>query len=278
MKITLITPVYNGEGSIERTIKSILSQNYDPLEYIIIDGGSTDGTLDIISRYRSSVSIVISEKDKGIADAYNKGIKLASGELIGIIASDDELTRDALKILARLYDGHSDVISGSIIRKNQERYKIVRSDENLERLRTYTSLAHPATFIRKDAYDKYGLYSLQYRCAIDRELLLRFFVKGASFQIIDHPFTIFNVGGISTYDPIKNAYPEDKKISIAYGKNILCAEMFFWRSVIRFYIYKALKCIAANTPVVDRLYKKYNHSKAFLSKAEMKDYMIDQGG
>lgn len=278
MKLSIITPVYNGEKTIEKTIMSILAQNYDGLEYIIVDGGSTDGTLEIIKKYEAFISNIISEKDEGIADAYNKGVKLAGGELIGIIASDDQLTRGALKALAEQYDACSDVVSGSLIRKNQRRCKLVKSDKNLEQLRTHTSLAHPTTFIRKDAYEKYGLYSLKYHCAMDRELLLRYFVSGASFQIIEYPLTIFNVGGISTYNPVKSAYPEDRQISIEYGMGKIHAGILFWKAVSHFYICKGLKGIMANIPAFRFFYQKYNNSKVFMREEEIMYFVNEWNG
>lgn len=89
MKVSVITVCYNSANTIEKTIKSVISQDYGDIEYIIIDGGSNDGTLDIIDKYKDKISILISEPDKGIYDAMNKGIRIASGEIVGMINSDD---------------------------------------------------------------------------------------------------------------------------------------------------------------------------------------------
>jgi len=177
MLISIITPVYNAEKSIEKTILSILRQKNTIDQYIIIDGGSTDKTLKIISKYKDKIDILVSEKDKGIADAYNKGVKLATGDLIGIIAANDQLINTAIKKLKTNYDGFSDVICGNLIEYNGERFIRRYSDPNLKQLTTRTSLMHPATFIKRKAYLKYGLYSLDYKCAIDRELFLRYYKK-----------------------------------------------------------------------------------------------------
>lgn len=94
IKISVITITYNSEETLEDTIKSVISQEYDNLEYLIIDGGSKDHTLDIVQKYRDKIAVVVSEPDNGISDAFNKGIKLASGEIIGIINSDDLLLQE----------------------------------------------------------------------------------------------------------------------------------------------------------------------------------------
>ena len=102
-KISVITVVLNNKSTIEETIKSVLNQKYPNLEYIIIDGGSTDGTLDIINKYNEQIDYLKSEKDLGIYDAFNKGLKIASGDLIGFINSDDIYTENCFKILKEYY-------------------------------------------------------------------------------------------------------------------------------------------------------------------------------
>ncbi|MCL4512119.1 MAG: glycosyltransferase [Bacteroidetes bacterium] len=241
MRITIITLSYNAEKTIERTILSVLRQKEENVEYIIIDGGSEDKTLEIISKYRDRIDIIISEKDRGRADAYNKGINLATGELIGIVAADDQLIDHALEKLKRNYDGHSDVISGNIIEYNAERYLRRRSDQNLNNLSIRTSLMHPATFIRKEAYLKYGKYSLQYVCAQDRELLLRFHKRGATFQIVDTDISLFRCGGISTENPCKYAYPEDARISMEYGTSVFKAKSYLYRAVLQYQVFSIIK-------------------------------------
>lgn len=237
MQITIITPSYNAEKSIEKTILSVLRQKDSNLQYIIIDGGSTDKTLEIISKYKNKIDIIISEKDKGIADSYNKGINLATGDLIGIIAADDQLINYALNKLRINYDGHSDVVCGNMIEYNGNRYIRRYSDPVINNLTTRTSLIHPATFIKKEAYLKYGKYSINYKCAIDRELFLRFYKKGATFQILDFDISFFTCGGISTANPIKYAYKEDAQISIKYGTPIFKAKLYLYKAVLQYYAF-----------------------------------------
>ena len=118
VKISIITITYNSERTVEETLKSVISQAYPNLEYIIVDGASKDKTLDVVAKYKDSIARIISEPDKGIADAFNKGIRMATGDLIGIINSDDLLLPGALRKMAESYDGDPDSV---------ERHEIVRS-------------------------------------------------------------------------------------------------------------------------------------------------------
>ncbi len=114
-KVTIITVAYNAQATIEATILSVLAQSYKSLEYIIIDGGSTDGTLQIIKKYEDKISKYISEPDKGIADGFNKGIALATGDWIGMINADDQYTPNAVEVMMNNISKHDDVCCGNII-------------------------------------------------------------------------------------------------------------------------------------------------------------------
>ena len=113
-KISIVTITYNSENTVEETIKSVISQGYPNLEYVIIDGASTDGTLDVVSKYSDRIAKIVSEPDKGISDAFNKGIKHATGEIIGIINSDDILLPGALQAVADAYEEGVGVYRGNI--------------------------------------------------------------------------------------------------------------------------------------------------------------------
>lgn len=202
-KISVITITFNSAATLEETILSVTSQDYPDLEYVIIDGGSTDGTLDIIRKYQDKIQIVVSEPDRGISDAFNKGIARATGEIVGIINSDDIMLPAALQKVADLYDPKVDVYSGHILFWDVETGETFPSypDVAFDTLRLQYNVAHPARFIRKDAYERYGLYREDLRYMMDIELLCRFYKQGASFLLVDSPLAKFRIGG-TTNDSI----------------------------------------------------------------------------
>ena len=202
-KISVITITFNSEATLEETILSVTTQDYPALEYVIIDGGSTDGTLDIIRKYQNKIQVVVSEPDRGISDAFNKGIARATGEIIGIINSDDILLPGALQKVADMYDSQVDVYSGLILFWDVESDETFPSypDVTSDKVKLQYNVAHPARFIRKDAYERYGLYQEDLRYMMDIELLCRFYKQGARFMLIDSPLAKFRIGG-TTNDPI----------------------------------------------------------------------------
>lgn len=198
--ISIITITYNSGKTLEETIKSIISQDYPRLEYVIIDGGSKDNTLDIIHKYDESIAVVVSEPDKGISDAFNKGIRHSSGEIIGIINSDDILMPGTLTKIAKHYSKDIDVYSGNVAMWNDQAdtFYVRKPDIVFDSIRKPYRAAHPARFIRKDAYEKYGMYSIELRYMMDVDLLYRFYKHGAVFTHIDDEFVKFRIGGTSS--------------------------------------------------------------------------------
>lgn len=199
-KISIITITYNSEAHLEETIKSVIGQQYDNLEYLIIDGGSKDKTLDIVNKYRDNIAYVVSEPDKGISDAFNKGVKAATGEIIGIINSDDLLEPGALHAIAQAYDPTIDIYSGNVLIWDYVTDKCTNHIPDLEfnRLKLQYNVAHPARFIRKSAYDKWGVYALDLRYKMDIDLIVRFAKAGAKFVHIDKPLARFRKGGTTS--------------------------------------------------------------------------------
>lgn len=196
-KISIITITYNSEKTLEETIKSVVSQGYENLEYLIIDGGSKDTTLDIVNKYRDKIAYVVSEPDKGISDAFNKGIKAATGEIIGIINSDDLLCDNALNTLAENYDPLVNVYRGNCViwddLTNNER--IVKPTIEYKTSKFNSSVCHPSTFITKDTYQKWGYYNVSLRYMMDADVLYRFYNNKAVFRHIDYPLAKFRLGG-----------------------------------------------------------------------------------
>lgn len=217
MKITIITVSFNAEETIGRTLESVKKNKDSDLEYVVVDGDSKDGTKSIIENYRNIIDCYICEKDDGIYDALNKGIRNANGEWVMLLAADDELLPGALNNFIDSVKKDTQIWCGSIIAKKPYGYFMEPSDKDLNRLNYECSLRNPATFFKKRIFDEHGYYMEKYRCNGDRELFLRMYLKGVKFQIEDIPIVLFSWGGISTNNSCDYAIPESKKISIKYG-------------------------------------------------------------
>lgn len=191
----MITVVRNGAAHIEECISSVLGQDYPNIEYIVIDGGSTDGTLPIIEKYKHRIAVLVSEPDEGISDAFNKGLRLATGEITGLLNADDWLEPGAITRIVR-ESSDCDVIYGDLRQwnSNQSQY-ILRSDHRVLGLRM--SLNHPSVYVKNEVYKKIGYYNMRYRLAMDYEFLLRCFRSGMRFRYCDAVITNMRTDGAS---------------------------------------------------------------------------------
>lgn len=198
-KISIITVCYNSIAHIEEAIQSVVNQSYDNKEYIIIDGRSTDGTLDIIKKYRDKIDYFISEPDKGISDAFNKGIAAATGDIIGIINSDDKLAEGALQVVAENYAANVDCYRGICNIWNDETGFIFSEHPTLYWPKVPIKMrgAHPATFVPKATYQKWGNFDITLKYAMDIDIFMRLSRKGANIKCIPQPLAYFRLGGVS---------------------------------------------------------------------------------
>ncbi|WP_265427119.1 glycosyltransferase family 2 protein [Chryseobacterium sp. YIM B08800] len=196
MKISIITVCWNSEKYLKTAIESVLNQTYQDIEYIIIDGGSTDRTLDIIKHYEllfKGRMRWVSEKDNGIYDAMNKGIRMSTGDIVGLLNSDDFYTTNTSldKIADTFIKENVDSVYADLYYvKELETDKIVRSWKT-GKMRPFSGgwhPAHPAFFVKKEIYNKYGTFDLNYRIAADFEIMLRFLEKYSvnSFYLKDY--------------------------------------------------------------------------------------------
>ena len=234
-KISVITISFNSEATLEETIRSVTSQDYPALEYVIIDGGSTDGTLEIIRKYQDRIQVVVSEPDRGISDAFNKGVARAMGEIVGIVNSDDILLPGALQKVAESYQPQVDVYSGWIMFWNQETNETFPSypDIAFDRLKLQYRVAHPARFIRRDAYERFGLYREDLRYMMDIELLCRFYKQGARFLLIDSPLAKFRIGG-TTNDSIYKKKEDYRAFVQSFGGSSWDFRRIWMQAVIKY--------------------------------------------
>ncbi len=202
MTFSIITVTFNSREYLEETIASVLSQDFQQLEYLFIDGGSTDGTLDIISRHAALDPRIrwISEPDDGIADAFNKGIRMARGEIIGILNSDDSYTPGTLTAVASAFaaDPRCDVVHGDMLRCQGKRplFRLVPAPLD-ERVWYEMPLNHPATFVSKVAYERVGLFDKNLKIAMDYELVLRLYLAGCRFCYLPLVLAHMRYGGAS---------------------------------------------------------------------------------
>lgn len=207
MKISIITVVYNRAATIERAIRSVLSQSYNSIEYIIVDGASKDGTVEIIQQYKDQIHTIVSEKDNGMYDALNKGIRLATGDLVGILHADDEFADDlVLTKIAERFASNNEVeaVYGDVgfVRKDQDD-KIVRYYSSaIFRTRLFTwgfMPAHPTFFCYRRFFEEFGYYRTDLQIAADFDLLLRFLRKHQLYAVyIPEMLVKMNMGGKST--------------------------------------------------------------------------------
>lgn len=198
--VSVITPCYNSSSTIEKTLQCIENQTYKNLEYIIIDGGSTDDTLKIIERHRDKLPKslrLVSERDNGIYDAMNKGVQLAQGSLIGIVNSDDWYENDTVEQVVKHYSGSRyEVVYGMQRNFSGDKEKsafIYHHDFLPEQM-----ITHPTCFVTADSYKDFGLFDTKYRSAADYDLMLRFYEsKKVTFTPIMRVLSNFRLGGMS---------------------------------------------------------------------------------
>lgn len=206
MKISIITITYNSEGTVEDTIRSVVDQDFPDIEYIIVDGRSTDRTVDIINRYAAHVDKFVSEKDKGLYDALNKGINLATGDVVGMLHSDDLYTdKNVISRVAQAFakDPATNAVYADLV--------FVDRNDTSKVLRTWKAgeyrkdafvkgwmPPHPTFFLKRSAYEKYGGFNLDLKLSADYELMLRMIHKhGLTIKYLPETIVMMRMGGIS---------------------------------------------------------------------------------
>jgi glycosyltransferase involved in cell wall biosynthesis len=205
-KVSIITVCFNSAKTIRDTIESVLSQDYPDIEYIVIDGGSSDQTLEIVKEYADRIAVIVSETDNGIYDAMNKGIALASGDVVGMLNSDDiYMNAHAVsELMKTMQDAHSDSVFADLVIVDPENLnKVLRyydsSYFNPSKFRFGWMPAHPTFFVKRALYDKVGPYSLDYQISADYEMLIRLlWVQKASYAYLPKPVVRMRHGGAST--------------------------------------------------------------------------------
>lgn len=233
--VSIVTVVWNAKSLLERTIESVLSQSYGNIEYIVIDGGSSDGTLDVLRQYDNLVDYWISEPDRGIYDAMNKGVSLCRGELIGIIGAGDWYEHDAVTCIVNTYlRTQADVVYGDIELVDSYTGIGCKRESRVELMpKTMTSISHPSTFTKADIYRARPFNTL-FRIAADYDLFLNLYISGRRFEHSNNLITHILSGGISgSYATIHEVYKVHRKY---FG--VAKALMTFLPSALRHSFYK----------------------------------------
>lgn len=244
-KISIITIVYNGVQEIEATIMSILGQNYPELEYIIIDGASKDGTQGVIEKYLPQIAYFVSEKDLGISDAFNKGIKRATGDLIGLINAGDILAPNALAHISKAYC--------DFLKKNKQfvfhgNIQMGIPAGNVYRpfdLRTFSyqmAVWHPTSFVSRNVYDIFQ-YRTDFKIAMDYDLFSRLYAHGVAFSHINETLVLMDTRGLSN----QNAILGFKEVMHASRINLkthhISSILYFCCRCTLFYLIKLKRCL-----------------------------------
>jgi glycosyltransferase len=231
LKISVVTVCYNSAEYIEEAIESVFSQDYDNFEYIIIDGGSTDGTLDIIRKYESKLTYWISEPDKGLYDAMNKGIAKTEGDIVGMINSDDYYLPGAFEKVAKAFEN-----------KNLDEYifwgDIMHGDERVLGWREWNVrrgafAPHPSMFCPKKIYDRIGTYSQDYKILADYDFMYRAINYHHIKNIyLPEPIAFFRPGGLASQN-ILPSLKEELSVKLKYGQKWLIAYPVFLLKILK---------------------------------------------
>lgn len=252
--ITVITVVFNGAATLEHTIRSVIEQTYANVEYIVIDGGSTDATLEILRRYDADIDYWVSEKDAGIYDAMNKGIALAGGDYIGMLNSDDFFAHpSALETIAARFDARKvdavfsclDIVDPASLDRVLRKYRI--SSFSPFMLRIGVMPPHPTFYCRRSCYEKAGLYRTDYRIAADFEMLVRLLLgHHISWSFIDETTVKMRAGGVSS-SGVKSSWVVNREIIRACADNGLYTNMFMLVLKIPIRLWERISSIGART-------------------------------
>lgn len=241
MKISVITVCLNSAKTIERTIQSVIKQFYDRLEYIIIDGGSTDGTVEIIKRYVDNIDYWISEADDGLYDAMNKGIAKSTGEVIAFLNSDDWYKENTLAKVNSYFEKYNPmVLTGRVntLQKGKWAKYIGALDCNKENIQMAMIYRQPAMFVRREVFERVGIFNTDYKIAADFEWMLRVYDAEIEIMCVEDVFTYFSSTGVSNTDTDRTIR-EARKIALdalEHGEKYSLQEKETWRrKIIRCY-------------------------------------------
>jgi len=226
LKVSIITASHNSVDTIVDTINSVLTQTYPDIEYIVIDGASSDGTKDIVTSFGQRISRFVSEPDEGLYDAINKGIRIATGEIVGILNSDDFFCNNTVieRVVESFMGNEIDAVFGDVQfvdTVNTSRVVRYYSSKHFKtaRFRFGFMPAHSSFYVKRELFEKLGYYKTDYKIAADYELLIRFlYINKISYKYLEMPFVSMRMGGVSNKS-IHSMYTLNKEIAKACREN-----------------------------------------------------------
>jgi glycosyltransferase involved in cell wall biosynthesis len=241
--ISIITVVYNSEQLIENTLKNIALIKNSSIEYIVIDGASTDKTNEIIKRYLSIIDIYVSERDGGIYDAMNKGINLSSGKFISFLNSGDIYVSDFVKLIKDNLSDDFDFFSFGIYEKNIKGILNLKLPKEIDLYNydpQFMYMPHPGILVKRKLFEQYDSFDVKFKSASDLDWVNRvlFVFPLIKIKLIKKPLVIFLLGGMSSSYV---SYSETRLIAIKYGKSIFKSYWVFIKQIILLYFYKFKK-------------------------------------
>lgn len=226
MRVSIITIVYNNKDHIENCIESILSQDFPNIEHIVIDGGSTDGTVNLIEKYKEKLAYFISEKDNGLYHALNKGVSVATGDVVGVLHSDDIFAdnKSISSIVKVFNDTNNDVVYANGVFVDRDNISVVKRVYSSKPFK-YKYLKwgwiplHTSIFVKREVFDKVGLYNEKYNIAGDYDFSLRLFKRrDLKFQYLNRNIVKMRLGGKSTIAKLQNLKSREDLEIIRYHK------------------------------------------------------------
>ena len=263
--VSIVTVVLNDPKGLQSTIESVINQNYSNFEYIIIDGGSDDGTLSVIRQFDDQIDYWLSKKDRGIYDAMNKGIKISSGEIIGSLNAGDCYCKDTVAIVIDAFKSadRPKIVFGDVIMCDQNKDQLYTASVR-KRILKDGWMPHPAVFVKRQVYEEFGCFDVKFRVSADYDFMLRTYSR-TKRTYIERPLAKMQTGGISTkrvFMKAKEDHIARKSNGISFPKNLLFTilavvspvfnsvlSIVFQRSGFRFENTKALSWMFNNQKV-----------------------------
>jgi len=218
--VTIVTVCFNAATHIEQTIKSVLAQSYSQIEYVVIDGGSTDGTLEIIERFSSRITKWISEPDDGIAHAMNKGLEMTRGDYVLFLHADDYLlSQTSIEEAVSYLQGDHEIVAFTIYYETSKG-KVLNRPRGFDwRMNFKTGLWHQAVFCRRSLFDRIGGFDPSFKITMDYEFFLRAYKCGTLVKVVDFPVSVMRDVGISSrrdWDSLEKRLNEENKCHIKH--------------------------------------------------------------